>query len=182
MQNWPEPVSTVLAVFVIVWAVLWLYIPFVIWSMHYRLKSIEAGKRGIPHNRPERNTPIVEWLTPEQVKSGEYDGWLPVQIEVLALREASNGSDFIYLVYSSLDEQRQWKLQQNYFALGDNNRLTISLAKVTGLGQLHHDNMHELFGKQLEVRVSTIQRTEGEYVDVISHRRLAVEDNMLEVG
>ena len=114
-----------------------------------------------------------ERVTVDRIKSGDCKGWLRVEIYQLELREGVNG-DYLRVVYHSLaDCSKKWKFSQNYFGIGeDNNKRTNSLGQVTGLHQLHHYNMHELVGKQLEVRLGVVCKQSWEFCNVYNHRRL----------
>ena len=115
-----------------------------------------------------------EWLTDEHISSGDYDGWLQVVIHQLGLREARNGTDYINVVFRSFsDTSNKWQFSNNYFGIGeDNNRLTESLAQVTGLDHLDHQNIAELIGKRIEVRIAVVYRQDRNFIDVIGHREL----------
>ena len=119
------------------------------------------------------------WLTADHINSGEYDGWLRVEVFQLGLQEGRNG-DFVKVVYHSLGDStnnnRRFRFSQNYFDLehGDNRQIK-SLGRVTGLSQLCVHNLHELVGKQLEVRVAIKHRQDNDFVEVISHRELTTK-------
>ena len=123
--------------------------------------------------------PSYQWLTDEDVNSGNYEGWLRVEIVKVSLREARNGRDFITVVYHSLDEnfanrKKRWKVLHNYFGIGvENNRMAISLGEAVGFGHLNHDNIGRLIGKQLEIRVGIVYRQGQNFVDAINHQGLS---------
>ena len=123
--------------------------------------------------------PSYQWLTDEDVNSGNYEGWLRVEIVKVSLREARNGTDFITVVYHSLDEdfanrKKRWKVSHNYFDIGaGKNRMTTSLGEAVGFGYLNHDNIGRLIGKQLEIRVGVVYRRGQNFVDAINHQGLS---------
>ena len=115
-----------------------------------------------------------EWLTDKHLDSGKYDGWLQVKIYQLGLREARNGTDYINVVFRSFgDDTNKWQFSHNYFGIGENNcRMGESLAQATGFDQLDHQNIAELVGKRIEVRISVVYRQDRNFIDVIDHREL----------
>ena len=115
-----------------------------------------------------------EWLTDEHIGSGEYDGWLQVEVYQLGLREARNGTDYINVIYRSFgDDTNKWQLSHNYFGIGEDNcRMGESLAQVTDLDHLDHQNIPELIGKRIEVRIAVVHRKGRNFINVIGHREL----------